>query len=246
MSNTLSKALMKSLQKAYGQYAQTLDEVKPRTYNSIYSRATANSPSKTTNSPSKTIKPKPYVYQNPNFLNNTVQQSNPNLELQEFQQAQRQLLQNQRMQQMYATTRNAGQMTRQTIPQMPAVASPTSIKPISTQPPTMHPQPATTNYGQTSATPNATPKATTSEQSDMTKPTTSIEDTSPAPSTGASILGTTTKRYSGIRKSSKATAGKPASTNSYTYSSQYMHEGTGKVPNLPSTDRSIPHNQKYF
>lgn len=235
MSNTLSKALMKSLQKAYGQY---VNASQPRTLGGNSTRTLGGNPT-----PPMT-KPVPYRYTSPNFLNNTVQQSNPNLELQEFQQAQQQLLQNQRMQQMYATTRNAGQMSRQKTQQMPETPSPTPMQ--TTQPPTMRPQPATTNYGQTSTTPNATPKAMTTNQSETAKPATSIEDTNPAPSTGASILGTTTKRYSGIRKSSKATAGKPASTNSYTYSSQYMYEGTGKVPNLPSTDRSIPRNNKYL
>ena len=232
MSNTLSKALIKSLKKAYGQYLTATQ----------YSNRKIQPQKQPPKKPPMT-KPVPYRYTAPNFLNNTVRQSNPSLELQEFQQAQQQLLQNQRMQQLYATTRNAGQMLRQTTQQMPATPSPTPMQ--TTQPPTYRPQPSITNYGQTSTT-SATPKAMITEQSKSTKPSASISDTNPAPSTGASILGTTTKRYSGIRKSSKATAGKPVSTNSYTYSAQYMHEGTGKVPNLPSTNRSISHNQKYF
>lgn len=255
MTMRLSKSLMKSLQKAYGQY---LNASQPRTYNSIYSNSsnytmprpsnqtpTSNQTPKPDSKPGDTtgLKPLPYKYRAPNFLNNTIVQSNPNLELQEFQQAQKQLLQNQRMQQLYATTRNAGQMKRQ----MPAITPPQPIQP--TQPPRTrpyNPPSTTTNYGLSNPALTSTPKSSTSGQTSMTKPSTSIEDTNPAPSTGASILGTTTKRYAGIRKSAKATASKPASTNSYTYSTQYMHEGTGKVPNIPSTNRSIPRNQKYF
>lgn len=239
MSNTLSKALMKSLQKAYGQYGIVGGEVNPRTYNSIYSNASANKPK-----PNKP-KPAPYVYsyQSPNFSNKNVQQSDPNLELQQFQQAQQQLLQNQRMQQLYATTRNAGQMTRQsptapapqpTAPQPTAAPTPAITPPRLSRP--SNPPIATADYGESNPTSTSTPKSTTTEGFDMTKPTTSIEDKSPEPSTGASILGTTTKRHAGIRKSSKLTE----------HSSQYMYEGTGKVPNLPSTDRSIPRNNKYL
>jgi hypothetical protein len=234
----LSKSLIKSLEKAYGQYLNSSQ------YDAKRKKRPPPPPPKQPPKQPPMTKPTPYRYTSPNFLNNTVQQSNPNLELQEFQQAQQQLLQNQRMQQMYATTRNAGQMARQTTQQMSAVAPPISMQ--SNQPPTMRPQPVTTNYRQTSTTSNTTPKAMTTGQSETAKPTTSIEDTSPEPSTGASILGTTTKRYSGIRKSSKSTAGNPTSTNSYEYSSQYMYEGTGKVPKIPSTGRSIPRNQKYF
>jgi hypothetical protein len=231
----LYKSLIKSLEKAYGQYGTVNGEVKPRTYNSIYSNARNN---QTRTPVPKKAEPYVYSYQSPNFSNKNIQQSDPNLELQQFQQAQQQLLQNQRMQQLYATTRNAGQMARQspaapapqpTAPPTPAITPPRLSRPS-------NPPIATADYGESNPTSTSTPKSTTTEGFDMTKPTTSIEDTSPEPSTGASILGTTTKRYSGIRKSSKLTE----------HSSQYMYEGTGKVPNLPSTGRSIPRNNKYF
>jgi len=225
MTMKLYKSLIKSLEKAYGQYGTVNGEVKPRTYNSIYSNTRANQ------AIPKPSKPYVYSYQSPNFANKNIQQSDPKLELQQFQQAQQQLLQNQRMQQLYATTRNAGQMTRQ-ISAAPA-PKPTTLPRLSYP---SNPPIATADYGESNPTATSTPKSTTNEGFDMKKPTTSIEDKNPAPSTGASILGTTTKRYSGIRKSSKLTEN----------SSQYMYEGTGKVPNLPSTGRSIPRNNKYL
>jgi hypothetical protein len=246
MTMKLSKSLIKSLQKAYGQY---LNASQPRTYNSIYSNLGAspivtpsprNVNANTSNSTPK--KTNPYVYHVPNFADNTKSQSNPKLELEQFQQAQQQLLQNQRMQQMYTTTRNAGQMNTQNsiMPAPPRMPQSTAIPTPATTPPRLshpsNPPTATADYGESNSNATSTPKSTTTEGFDMTKPTTSIEDKNPSPSTGASILGTTTKRYSGIRKSSKLTEN----------SSQYMYEGTGKVPNLPSTDRSIPRNSKYF
>ena len=55
------------------------------------------------------------------------------------------------------------------------------------------------------------------------------------------MFGGTTKRMSKVKKSSK----KPMIMKTYEYSPQRMHEGTGKPPKLPSTNRTIYSTNKF-
>jgi hypothetical protein len=55
------------------------------------------------------------------------------------------------------------------------------------------------------------------------------------------MFGGTAKRMSKVKKSSK----KPMIMKTYEYSPQRMHEGTGKPPKLPSTNRTIYSTNKF-
>jgi hypothetical protein len=52
----------------------------------------------------------------------------------------------------------------------------------------------------------------------------------------------TAKRMSSVKKSSK----KPTIMKTYEYSPQRMHEGTGKSPKMPSTNRTIYSTKKFY
>lgn len=55
------------------------------------------------------------------------------------------------------------------------------------------------------------------------------------------MFGGTAKRMSNVKKSSK----RPMIMKTYEYSPQRMHEGTGKPPKLPSTNRTIYSTKKF-
>jgi hypothetical protein len=58
----------------------------------------------------------------------------------------------------------------------------------------------------------------------------------------STMFGGTAKRMSSVKKSSK----KPKIMKTYEYSPQRMHEGTGKPPKLPSTNRTIYSTKKFY